>query len=596
MCLKNAKLELLRARPVVDDWDRAAPQASDMDCEASEDGRQDAVDRPDSMAPADRDAAKLSACPSEIGSEALETASCASDDSSDSGWSVPSKSATCSEHRFDGKTAFDGCWVGRGVLAGSTFTFDDGPCVPVHYLSRDELELTVDGERHRGKLAQDGTLQWDDGDVWRRGVTDAVSERFGIRLHSRVRTLHRQSAGVRAGDVGAVVGFTSECIEVKFKRRIVRCSPCAVAICDEGDMQKKQRTAAGSCSAADAQIVRPFDGIWANRGEMKGTQFTFKNGPQVEVSLVGDREIELYLDSERHRGVMQDDGTVHWDDGDIWRREETVVTSQTAFEMFAPVQLSKACAGMLAGQCGTVVGFAADRVEVKFSSKIIQCLAADLQMCTGSHTPLAQQVGCATRLPSSQAEVRTGRTYPEAVLRSKSRAFADVLRQAPEGQKLAPRKVEQIPARQAGRREVPESQSVDRKGASKRSPTIIMGRSDQPLARGSDASTASRPKPVASMDATWYTGVVRWSRGSMAWLSCEELKARFPDQDVFLHRSECRDKVMPRQRDRMVFRLMVDDGKPKALSARTEAAHQAANESLKMSLEEYHASRSKSGR
>merc|ERR1712117_275006 len=227
---------------------------------------------------------------------------------------------------------------------------------------------------------------------------------------------------------------------------------------------------------------------------------------------------------------------------------------------------------------------------------IIQCLAADLQMCTGSHTPLAQQVGCATRLPSSQAEVRTGRTYPEAVLRSKSRAFADVLRQAPEGQKLAPRKVEQIPARQAGRREVPESQSVDRKGASKRSPTIIMGRSDQPLARGSDASTASRPKPVASMDATWYTGVVRWSRGSMAWLSCEELKARFPDHDVFLHRSECRDTVMPRQRDRMVFRLMVDDGKPKALGARTEAAHQAANESLKMSLEEYHASRSKSGR
>jgi len=169
------------------------------------------------------------------------------------------------------------------------------------------------------------------------------------------------------------------------------------------------------------------------------------------------------------------------------------------------------------------------------------------------------------------------RKDPEDVLRSKSRAYADVLRQAPEEQKLAPRKVEQIPTRQAVGREVPKSQSVVRKGITEKSMTTCTGRSDQ------------LPN----------TGVVKWSRGSMAWLSSEELQTRFPDQEVFLHRSECRGEVMPRQWDRMVFRLMVADGKPKALDARTEAAHQAVKGTgrpLNMSWEEYHESRCKSGR
>merc|ERR1711997_1390099 len=109
----------------------------------------------------------------------------------------------------------------------------------------------------------------------------------------------------------------------------------------------------------------------------------------------------------------------------------------------------------------------------------------------------------------------------------------------------------------------------------------------------------SKPKPAASVDTTWYTGVVKWSRGTMAWLTSKELQARFPDQDVFLHKYDCRDEVLPRQMDRMVFRLTIADGKPKALDARTEAAHLAAKStgrSLRISLEDYRASRCSSGR
>jgi len=81
----------------------------------------------------------------------------------------------------------------------------------------------------------------------------------------------------------------------------------------------------------------------------------------------------------------------------------------------------------------------------------------------------------------------------------------------------------------------------------------------------------------------------------MAWLSCEELQARFPEQDVFLHKSDCCAEAMPRQMDRVFFRLVVADGNPKALEARTEASHLAVTGTmtapLKISFEEYRASR-----
>merc|ERR1719245_981785 len=129
---------------------------------------------------------------------------------------------------------------------------------------------------------------------------------------------------------------------------------------------------------------------------------------------------------------------------------------------------------------------------------------------------------------------------------------SDQAREAPEGQKLAPRKVEQIP--EARKRELPKSQNVVRNCIAEKSLLSSMGTSDQLPMIGSIASAPSRQKPATPVGAKWYTGVVKWSRGSIAFLTSEELQARFPDQDVFLHRNECRDEAMPRQWDRMFFR------------------------------------------
>merc|ERR1712241_661686 len=64
-----------------------------------------------------------------------------------------------------------------------------------------------------------------------------------MRLHSRVRAL-RQVAGTEVGSVGAVVGFTPECVEVKFGRRIVKCSVYDVAICEELGTQRDENVGA----------------------------------------------------------------------------------------------------------------------------------------------------------------------------------------------------------------------------------------------------------------------------------------------------------------------------------------------------------------
>merc|ERR1711920_464171 len=104
--LKNAKLKLPRTQPVVDDRDRAAPRASDVNHEANEEVFQDSGDSGEGVALVDHVAAKQCACLSEVGSDALETATCFSDDSSDSGWSMPSKNISCSDRSLDCKAAF----------------------------------------------------------------------------------------------------------------------------------------------------------------------------------------------------------------------------------------------------------------------------------------------------------------------------------------------------------------------------------------------------------------------------------------------------------------------------------------------------------
>jgi len=81
---------------------------------------------------------------------------------------------------------------------------------------------------------------------------------------------------------------------------------------------------------------------------------------------------------------------------------------------------------------------------------------------------------------------------------------------------------------------------------------------------------------------------VKQSKGSMAWLGCDALLARFPHRDIFLHRTDMAEGKVPRE-GRVVFRLVIDDdGNPKAVRARQEGA----SDEKRMSYDAWCASRS----
>merc|ERR1712045_440925 len=89
---------------------------------------------------------------------------------------------------------------------------------------------------------------------------------------------------------------------------------------------------------------------------------------------------------------------------------------------------------------------------------------------------------------------------------------------------------------------------------------MVSSMSKQSLA---SASTAGR-----STTKDVYQGVVKWARGAIAWVVCTALQAKFPGQDVFIHKSKCAGEAVPRQGETVSFTLMQDElGRPQAARA-----------------------------
>lgn len=256
--------------------------------------------------------------------------------------------------------------------------------------------------------------------------------------------------------------------------------------------------------------------------------------------------------------MLKGDGNVHWEDGDIWTREaQASGTSAFGFRLHSKVRLVRGCSGVPADELGIVVGFTPQCVEVKFLVKILRCLPADLR----------ESVAPAKPSPSSTtAQVSSSTERGSSIDGARPRRATS----------------------QHGAVTVKSAQWTLRAHAGTAASQLVVENarrdtSAQPAAgklRASDASVPARagnaPRPAAgntsvASDLPWHTGVVTWSSGSMAWLQCKALWARFPDHDIFLHRSEFRGDRMPRQWDRISFRLMTGgDGRPRAVQARPE--------------------------
>merc|ERR1740121_3282149 len=433
--------------------------------------------------------------------------------SADSDSDTDSNFSSLSDAPFGAVDAFSGWWVTRGNAArgelsvsAKTFAFLDGPTVPTRFLGCDKLELLFEGRRHRGVLKGDGFLHWDDGDVWTR----VVESQFGFRLHSKVRLL-RGYLGAAAGECGTVVGFTRAFVEVKCAARIVRCSGCDLRLCEPEAAVKIKASAAATSEESDG-------------AEPEAT--SPMSEPEVPMETDATAAAILEESDEAEPEVSSPVSGASWEAPTSWMdvmRARSTLCAKIVRKERSPEM-----------RCRQAPRSWSD--AVRSCARVVAAVAAPMK------TALQQERAPAVRRkevipckPTVRAADQVGMARPSAPARA-APAVASSSRPTPA--RAAPVVASSL--------RPPAPVRVAPAVASCARPATTLAR-----AAPSVASSTLSPRPDFA-DAIWYTGVVKQSKGSMAWLGCDALLARFPHRDVFLHRTDMAGGMVPRQ-GRVVF-------------------------------------------
>jgi hypothetical protein len=62
-----------------------------------------------------------------------------------------------------------------------------------------------------------------------------------------------------------------------------------------------------------------FDGIW-NKACIHDGVLTWNEGEDITIMITSTKTFQLRYDGIDHTAELRDDGTLHWDDGDVWKR------------------------------------------------------------------------------------------------------------------------------------------------------------------------------------------------------------------------------------------------------------------------------------
>merc|ERR1719464_2653494 len=157
-----------------------------------------------------------------------------------------------------------------------------------------------------------------------------------------------------------------------------------------------------------------LDGSWVGRGEMQGGSLRwYHDGPSVSVTVVGRNTIELHRDGCRHRGELQADGRLYWEDGDIWTRDTVEHASQPCaaagfgFRLHSEVHVLGASSESPTSEPGLVVGFTESQVEVKHTDRITRYFPCNLKSAAAEQ--VCQTFAAAgSRRPVSETEMGLG--------------------------------------------------------------------------------------------------------------------------------------------------------------------------------------------
>merc|ERR1719464_506760 len=321
-----------------------------------------------------------------------------------------------------------------------------------------------------------------------------------------------------------------------------------------------------------------LDGSWVGRGEMQGGSLRwYHDGPSVSVTVVGRNTIELHLDGCSHRGELQADGRLYWEDGDIWTRDTIEHASQPCvaagfgFRLHSEVHVLGGRSESPTSEPGLVVGFTDSQVEVKHTDRIRRYFPCNLKSAAAEQ--VYQKSAANSRRPVSETVMQPQDQHSKPASKNGASRASSGAARAP-CEQVHNCTVSSRPGVDWAKRLQQQSSKPGR--TSDKSRAAVDASLKSAAGTGRTLAEVVKSKSESSFSSATATGlrhhgVVNFSRGSMAWVHCKSLEARFPDQDIFLHKSECMGGMMPRQHDRISFFLMQDAaGNPQARQAIAE--------------------------
>jgi len=255
-----------------------------------------------------------------------------------------------------------------------------------------------------------------------------------------------------------------------------------------------------------------FEGKWTKATISKNI-LTWSEGEEVTINILSATSFGMIYANKVYTAELQNDGALHWDDGDVWH---LVVDKVKSTAELPPWLCRRRPRGRVA--VSAVCEDSCDHMALH---------------CDDCQIALYQT--CASQPCTSTLQEESAMAVAERKIAHRDRLEWS-LQTETESKTLVP----QIP-------------SADSEAASTQ-------------------GTANAPMALAPINANIYQGLVKWFRGSYGWLVCKSLTADYPGCDVLVHKSECDFK--PRLGDRVCFRLAVNHlGHPQAVKVTMRLNH-----------------------
>jgi len=326
----------------------------------------------------------------------------------------------------------------------------------------------------------------------------------------------------------------------------------------------------------EALLTASFNGKWSKAQIYNGV-LTWVEGEDVPIEVLSDLSFQMCYLGTICSASLQEDGNLHWDDGDVWCRskaefegfwgqarikgnilkwdegEETKIfpLSATSFQMryfinVAPYSERMYHAeiqndGQLHWDDGDVWSrglppWRRGLHEVKKPTEKASCPA----VLARPRTPSRARNDVAECFASTQCsrEPRVAVAVNRAEEPTEKTSFADI----------AARRGNLSPARKVLTERLPPGKSSEQENVAADS-----------MSRGHGAAVVLKPT-----DRKWYQGVVKWFRGSYGWIVCEQA---VKGKDIMVHKNDCDFK--PKQGDEICFQFMTNgQGDAQALKAK----------------------------